>query len=561
VFVYLNCARKSRLMESEISRRHFIGAAAGGITAAAMAEAANPENAAGEKPMHTEKPNIVYIMTDQQRFDTIAALGNDTIHTPNYDRLVRRGIAFTNAYSTCPVCVPARYTIRTGRQEPSIAMYQNMLQDPTPDQPEDMEERCGAFLARTLGGLGYRTFGVGKFHAAPWDQDLGYDVHYHSEEIFGSRDQLERDSYSAFIREKHPEYAFLEMPHGERTEMYYMPQMSPLPPELTVEAWAADRTVELIKRAGDGPFFSLTSFIGPHPPFAPPLPFNRMYHPDRMPDPVCGDLKIDHMDEQIPWMNEIIWAEHINAPWARILKARYYGEISYIDQCLGRILDAVEAREDADNTLICFFSDHGDHLGDHHAWQKESYFEQACHVPFLLSWPGRVPAGETREELVCLADLFGIATTAAGAQELRDGIDVLGMIQGKAAPREHLIGFYGNPGTPLFKMMVRKGDWKYIFMANGDQKQLFNLTEDPAESALFNESHPEVIEELHAIALNAADQANVNRALENGAFKTFPYRERKRSRIYQFCPAKGVRGFPEKPEDALDTFPLPWRKS
>ena len=89
---------------------------------------------------------------------------------------------------------------------------------------------------------------------------------------------------------------------------------------------------------------------------------------------------MDHADEQIPWMNYLIWADDINDMQARALKARYYGEISFIDQCLGRILDSVESRTDAENTLICFFSDHGDHLGDHHAWQKERFFEASCHV-------------------------------------------------------------------------------------------------------------------------------------------------------------------------------------
>ena len=119
---------------------------------------------------------------------------------------------------------------------------------------------------------------------------------------------------------------------------------------------------------------------------------------------------------------------------ARALKARYYGEITYIDACLGRILDAVDARPDADNTVICFFTDHGDHLGDHHAWQKESFFEQACHIPFLVSWPARLPAGVRHDGLVCLTDLFGIATTAAGEPELREGRDLLGMLAGSVAP-------------------------------------------------------------------------------------------------------------------------------
>ncbi|MBW7461503.1 sulfatase-like hydrolase/transferase, partial [Paenibacillus sepulcri] len=182
-----------------------------------------------------------------------------------------------------------------------------------------------------------------------------------------------------------------------------------------VEAWVADRAVELLQaEADERPYFGYVSFIGPHPPLAPPVPFNRMYNPDAMPSPIRGDLETDFMDEQLSWMNHLIWAENIDDPRARALKARYYGEITYIDQCLGRILDAVESRPDADETLICFYSDHGDHMGDHHAWQKESFFEASARVPFMVSWPARLPKGERIDELVCLTDLFSIVPHAGG---------------------------------------------------------------------------------------------------------------------------------------------------
>ena len=386
-----------------------------------------------------DQPNVLFVMTDQQRFDTIAALGNRHIYTPNLDRLVSRGVSFANAYSTCPVCVPARYTIRTGCEPPATRVFTNRISGPATGQADTIEGRCGPYLAKVMRRLGYRTFGIGKFHSSPSREPLGYDVHLHSEELHSSPEERATDAYAAWLAREHPEYGHLEQLMGERTEMYCMPQMSAQPADCAVEAWAAARAVEQIE-AGDGrPWFGFVSFIGPHPPFAPPIPFNRMYDPDRMPDPVRGDIASDHMDQQIPRMNHLIWAEDINDPHARILKARYYGEISYIDDCLGRILDAVESHEDAENTLICFFSDHGDHLGDHHAWQKESFFEASAHVSFLVSWPARLAADRRCAELVCLTDLFGIATTVAGRPQLRDGIDVLGVLDGSAPPRDSLI--------------------------------------------------------------------------------------------------------------------------
>ncbi|HNR34797.1 MAG TPA: sulfatase-like hydrolase/transferase [Candidatus Hydrogenedentes bacterium] len=533
-----------------MQRRAFLGAAAAAATALA-AEAKTSPKGGTVSMTKKRRPNVLFVMTDQQRADTIAALGNPHIYTPNFDRLVARGVTFTNAYSECPVCVPARMTVYTGCTGATTGLYGNAAPDLVEGQPPDMEDRCGAYLPRTMARLGYRTFGIGKFHTHPWDADLGFEVHLHSEELYGSPDQRRRDSYAAFIRTEHPAYDFIEGLMGERTEMYYMPQMSPIPAEFGVEAWAADRAVEQIAMKDDRPYFGYVSFIGPHPPLAPPIPFNRMYDPDRMPNPVRGDKTVDFMDEQIRWMNHAIWAEDINDAHARVLKARYYGEISYIDQCLGRILDAVEARGDAENTLICFYSDHGDHLGDHGAWQKESYFEAACHVPFLLSWPECLPAGERNAALAGLADLFGIATSAAGKRELREGADILAVAQGKKRAREHFIGMYGSPGSPLFKIMVRQGDWKYIYMANGGKQQLFNLQADPDELHERSKEEPARVERMRQMAIHALDHPNAGRALHHGDFLALPESNRPLRRIYQFDGSRGIKGFPVHPGDVL----------
>ena len=495
--------------------------------------------------------NILYVMTDQQRFDTIAALGNSHIYTPNLDRLVKRGLSFTRGYSTCPVCVAARYTVRTGCEPPQTRRFSNGSAPPVEGQSDTMTGRCGPYLAQTMRGHGYRTFGVGKFHTGPWNEDIGYDVHLHSEELYGSPEQRAGDGYASWIAKEHPYYDYIEALQGERTEMYYMPQVSPMPAQATVEAWAANRAIEQLRVDDARPFFGFVSFIGPHPPFAPPVPFNRMYDPDRMPDPVYGDLENDHADGQIPFMNRIIWADDITDSHARVLKARYYGEISYIDECLGRILDAVEARPDADNTLICFFSDHGDHLGDHRAWQKESFFDVSCHIPFLLSWPATIPTDERRDELVCLTDLFAIATHAAGEVDTRDGTDVLGTLAGDIAPRESVIGMYGVPGTSQFKVMVRQEDWKYIYIANGEREQLFNLVEDPNELTNRASAESKQLDELRASALAACESPESRDALDTNGLRSFPFEERKRGRIYQFDRSRGITGFPERPEDVV----------
>jgi arylsulfatase len=504
--------------------------------------------------MPVTQPDILFIMTDQQRFDTIAALGNTHIYTPNLDRLVRRGITFSNAYATCPVCVAARYTIRTGCEPATTRVFSNAKADPVAGQAQEMEARCGPYLARVMSRLEYRTFGIGKFHTYPWDEDVGYETLWRSEETYHPPAR-EGDDYGAWLAREHPEFDFLEQQMGERSEMYYLPQRSPLSAELGAEWWVADRAVEEIAKSDDSrPFFGFVSFIGPHPPLAPPIPFNRMYNPEGMPELVLGTVEEDHLDEEIPYMRYAVWADAINPALAKIVRARYYGEITYLDHCLGRILDAIEARPNSENVLICFFSDHGDLLGDHHGWQKQNFFEAACRVPFLLSWPATLPAGTFRDELISLADLFGIATQAAGACELREGMNILTMLQGESAPREYLIGMVEVPGSQDFKVMVVTDEWKYIFMANGGREQLFDRRRDPNELSNCVSSSPQIRENLYDLAVKSCRTPGATDALDGDKLRVFPFRERTPKRIYQFDRSHGVVGFPDKPEDALQGF-------
>jgi choline-sulfatase len=508
--------------------------------------------------MPDDRPNVLVVMTDQQRADSIAALGNEDIYTPNFDRLVESGVAFTNAYSQCPVCVPARYNIRTGREPPTIDYYGNGGPGPEEGTVEDV---AGAYLPRAMADRGYRTFGVGKFHTQPRDEDLGYEDQRYSEETYGTAAvRRDHDDYGAFLAEEFPEYDFLEQPHGERTEMYYHPQMSPLPAAVTVENWAADQAVDLIGADDDRPFFGFLSFVGPHPPLAPPIPFNRLYDPDEMPSPVRGDPDVDHMDEQIPWMNHLIWATDGDQPVddlrARTLRARYYGELTYIDQCLGRVLDALEETGQREDTLVCFVSDHGDHLGDHRAWQKESFFEQAANVPFLVSWPAELPAGETRDDLVCLTDIFGLATGAAGDQDCRDGIDLLGLLRGEAPGRDRLFGYHGVPGTRAFTMMVREGRWKYVWIANGGREQLFDLAADPDELEQRVDEDPGVADRMRDAAVAELRRQDLSAAVEDDGLRAFDYERRERDRIHQMASWAGVEGFPDDPAAVVDGVDL-----
>jgi choline-sulfatase len=285
------------------------------------------------------------------------------------------------------------------------------------------------------------------------------------------------------------------------------------------------------------------------------VPFNRLYDPERMPAPVLGDLAVDHADEQIPWMNHLIWADEVDPLRARCCRARYYGELTYIDWCLGRILDAVDARPDAADTLVCFFSDHGDLLGDHHGWQKECFFEASVRVPFLVSWPARIaPGGARRDDLVGLEDLFAIATGASRKVEPHGGFDVLGLIAGTAAPRERYVSYHELPGTRHFKVMVRRGPWKYIFLANGGRALLFDVARDPDELENRVDREADVAAEMRRLAVEACRHPGAADALEGDRLRAFEFRARPRTRIVQMDATAGARGFPDHPREAIEAW-------
>jgi len=494
------------------------------------------------------QPNVLFIITDQQRFDAVRAFGNSLIYTPNIDRIAKNGVWYKNAYSLTPVCVPARYSIMSGLQSPSLGIFDNTVPSGSHHR---IVKQFGFFLPEIMNQLGYHTFGVGKFHTTPWNADLGFSQQLYSEEFYLDDQQRRGDHYANWIATAHSHSNWIEALMGERSEMYYMPQMSPLPAECTVEAWATDQVLPVIESSNPQPWFAYVSYIGPHPPFAPPLPYNRMYNPDMIPLAPASCIEIDHLDQQIPWMNYAVFAESVDPVREKVLKARYYGEISYIDSCIGRILDAVELKANGRDTVICFASDHGDLLGDHHGWQKESFFEGATRIPFIISWPGVLPENVYDNSLVSLVDLFGVATSAAGSPMFREGRSLLAPSTGNNDGGDETVffGYHGQPGTIRFKAMVRCGKYKFIWMANGNNTLLFDMLKDPNEISPLQEDSNDLKKDFMEMLVNHTVHSGLELAMDDGKLRFMPYEEWTKTRIYQFDRSRGVSGFPSSPSE------------
>jgi len=442
------------------------------------------------------RPNILHFFVDQQRFDTIGALGNPIIKTPNLDRLCETGVAFTNAFSPSPVCVAARCSMIYGQYPMNTSCYSN-----APEQESNKE----TFMA-ALTDVGYRTHGIGKCHFTPDPYALrGFQSREVQEEM-GAR-SLENEPY---LKELHDRgYKHILEPFGMRGEMYYIPQPSQLPADVHPSQWVGDRSIAFIKEQGnsDDPWYLFSSFIHPHPPFTPPSPWYKLYRAPQMPLPnVPADFEslqtyVNRCQNRYKYRDQ-----GIDQNLIRCMKAFYYACISFVDYQIGRVLDALRSTGQLDNTLIVFTSDHGELLGDYNCFGKRSMHDGSVRIPMILSMPGRFEGGEVVDTPVSLIDLaptfLNIAGTSISTHKL-DGVD-LADVMSKASKREMVFAqhsyseanvlngvvpiraeYWENPDlwrAAMSQYMAVTRDWKYFYSAPDNKEFLFDKITDPNET-------------------------------------------------------------------------------
>lgn len=434
------------------------------------------------------RPNILLFFTDQQRGDTIGALGNPVIRTPALDRLCRSGVAFTNAFSPSPVCVSARCSLIHGQYPLHTGCYENTTM-PTDGRQTFM----GALTA-----AGYRTHGIGKCHFTPDLYALrGFESRETQEELIG---HPERDDYLTFLHANG--FRHVCDPHGIRGEMYYIPQPSQYPAHLHPTQWTGDRAIAYIReQAGAArPWFLYSSFIHPHPPFAPPNPWHKLYRGPLMPLPnVPADYEALHTFIN-RFQNRYKYRDQgIDQNLLRCIKAYYYACISFIDYQVGRVLEVLRETGQLENTLILFSADHGEHLGDYHCFGKRSMHDSCARIPLLASLPGRFQPGQVCDQPASLVDIAATVCGAAGVElgtHALDGLDLAEVASGAAA-RERVFAQHAFvPFTPQGAALHRQPEsraalstymavsrrWKYVYSAPDHREFLFDRVTDPLET-------------------------------------------------------------------------------
>ncbi len=443
------------------------------------------------------RPNILHLFTDMQRFDTIHALGNPVIRTPNLDRLCSEGVAFTQAFSPSPVCISARCSMITGQYPMHTGCYENTLM-PVDGRTTFMGE---------LHDHGYDTHGIGKCHFTPDRFALrGFDAREVQEEGAESIENLDRHHYLQYLRDR--SYTHISEPHGIRGEMYYIPQPSQLPQEDHPTTWVGDRTIEFLGQEHVQPWYLFSSFIHPHPPFTPPVPWHKLYRSAQMPDP---DTPEDS-EELLTFVNRIqnrykYGDQGANRYLIRSMKAYYYACISYVDYQIGRILQTLESSGQLDSTLILFSSDHGELLGDYHSFGKRSMHDASSRIPMILQYPGRFEGGRTCDTPVSLVDIAPTFLAAAGCDERSvsthplDGKDMYKILTGEETretvfsqlsyecvmaerginPAQRHVLQAPDAHAHLSTYMAVTREWKYIYSAADDKEFLFDRRKDPKE--------------------------------------------------------------------------------
>jgi choline-sulfatase len=428
----------------------------------------------------TAQPNILFIIADQLAAQFLSAYGHGLVKTPNLDRLAKSGVVFENAYSSSPLCAPARATIMNGLLPSRTGAYDNAAEFPSSIPT----------WAHYLRLQGYQTCLSGKMHFVGPDQ------------LHGLQERLTTDIYPADFGWT-PNWRLKQ----ERIDWWYHNMTSVLQPgiaEITNQLEFDDEVAFLAVRkiydyarfTPDKPFCLMASFTHPHDPYAARAKYWNLYKDEEIDLPRVAAISHNDLDAHSRRLYDVSAMQEYTVTEADIRAARhgYYANISYIDDLVGQLLDALEATGKLDNTVIMFTSDHGDFLGERGLWYKMSYLEPAAHIPLIISAPKHFKARRV-EEPVTLADILPTIVDVAtqGKGELArniDGRSLYPLLNGAAENLDATAwGEYLAEGTVAPMYMLRRGPWKFIHCPT-DPDQLFNLVDDPNELNNLAETRP-----------------------------------------------------------------------
>lgn len=440
-----------------------------------------------------DRPNVVLICVDQWRGDCMSIEGHPVVHTPHLDELALRGARFSRAYSATPTCVPARMALMTGLSQRTHRRvgYQDGVEF-------DVETTLPGEFRRN----GYQTQAIGKMHYTPTRARIGFDdvilhdgyMHYGRRR---SRPVESYDDYVPWLRDQAGQSAVADyFDHGVNCNSYVARPWDK-DEALHPTTWIGTQAISwLYRRDPTAPFFLYLSFHRPHPPFDPPAwAFEQYLHAPPYEPPV-GDWWEQYADHREDHRHDAFVAQFPPHVLQRA-RAGYYGHMAHIDLQINRFLEALAEFELGKDTYVCFVSDHGEMLGDHHLFRKGFPYEGSARIPFLLAGPG-TGRGVRREEVVELRDVMPTLLECAGLDipDTVEGRSLLGLARDERPTdwRPYLHGEHTLLGQSL--QWLTDGRQKYVWQSGPGREQLFDLTVDPQEKRDLTHD-PSYADDLH----------------------------------------------------------------
>jgi arylsulfatase A-like enzyme len=406
------------------------------------------------------QPNILLLLTDDQRPDTIAALGNEHIRTPHLDALVRSGLVFTRATCAHPLCYPSRAELLTGCTGFRNGSYSAVKLNPGVP-----------LLPQLLKDAGYHTWYVGKWHTAGRPSTVGYED---TDGLYAGGGKTD-ESYVDFRGRPATGYRGSVFQTDDRK--LFLEKGVGLTPNISAEF--ADAAIRLLgKKKSDKPFFLHVNFTAPHDPRIWPPGHEKMYDPARLPLPAnfWPEHPFDHGNAR--GRDEVLLPFPRTEDDVRQELACYYAVITHLDEEIGRVLKALDDTGQRENTVVIFASDHGLGLGSHGLVGKQNMYEHTINVPLIIAGPG-IPAGKKTAVQCYLRDLMPTICELAGVK-FEQPIDSKSLTGVLLDPSDEVhpfvVGYFQDS-----QRMIREGDWKLIWYPKIDRKQLFNVKDDPHE--------------------------------------------------------------------------------
>lgn len=449
-------------------------------TPAAAARAANPGQ------VNMDQPNIIFVITDQQRYDTINALGFPYVDTPHMDRMVREGVTFTNCYVTAPSCASSRASLFTGYYPHTTGILKNA-------------DTWRHSWVELMAEAGYHCVNVGKMHTWPYNAPAGFHERY----VVENKDRYLEGRY--FFDEWDKGLAARGLIKQQR-ELYreredYRDSLGAftwdLPEETHSDFFVGNFATWWLKhKPVDKPLFLQVGFPGPHPPYDP---VQRHLDPYLERDIPLQEVRDDDLENQPPpfkiMRQHNVDVDHDSvvhdlnpSQEKRLRQRRYYlANVTMIDEKLGELMDTLEAQGLLENSVVIFTSDHGDCLTDHGHSQKWTMYDTIVRVPLMVWSPGRFKEGTQVDGLMQSMDMGAAILEMAGLElpATFEAESVLPALEGKDwTGRKHVFAEQVKDGIYTdgpFMTMVRSQDWKLVHFLDAEYGQLFDLRNDPEE--------------------------------------------------------------------------------